>query len=333
MPDPVWRAPRVAPALFREMKPRILLIGKNGQVGRELARSLPSLGSITVLNRHELDLLSPNDIRRVIRSAAPDLIVNAAAYTAVDNAETDEAAAFAVNAQAPGVMAQEAKSLGALLVHYSTDYVFDGAKNSPYCEGDPPNPQNAYGRTKLAGELAIAESGASHLIFRTEWVYAREGKNFLLTILRLATEREELRIVQDQIGSPTWSRAIAEATTQVLARAFSPASAARSLSEVSGIYHLTAAGQASWYEFASRVLEEAAQPTLHGDWLASAMRGKPLLTRRVIPTTSADYPTAARRPPYSVLSNARLMRVFGVELSDWKAQLHAMFGDSEARLT
>ena len=310
------------------MKPRILLIGKNGQVGRELAHSLPNLGSLTALDRSELDLSSSGGIRRAIRASSPNLIVNAAAYTAVDKAETDEPAAFTINAQAPGVMAEEAKAIGALFVHYSTDYVFDGAKNSPYLEDDPANPKNAYGRTKFAGERAIADSGASHLIFRTEWVYAREGRNFLLTILRLATEREELRIVQDQIGSPTWSRAIAEATTKVLARVFSVEQGGGSVTELSGIYHLTAAGQASWYDFARLILEEAKHSAQSARWFAAATNGKPLITRRIVPTTSADYPTPARRPPFSVLSNAQLLRVFGVQLPDWKSQLHAMFADN-----
>jgi len=323
----VRRAPRVAPALFRKMSRKILLFGKHGQIGRELTHLLRTLGSVTPLDREDLDLCVPDDIRQLIRSAAPDLIVNAAAYTAVDGAETDESTAFALNAQAPGVMAEEAKSVGALLVHYSTDYVFDGTKNSPYVEEDQANPQNAYGRTKLAGERAIIESRASHLIFRTEWIYAREGKNFLLTILRLATEREELRIVQDQIGSPTWSRAVAEATTEVLARVFSPANDTGPLSELSGIYHMTAAGQTSWYEFARLILDKAMRRTPRAPWFASATGGKPLITRRVIPTTSAEYPTPARRPAYSVLSNARLARVFGIQLPDWQTQLHSMFDD------
>jgi dTDP-4-dehydrorhamnose reductase len=309
------------------MKRKILLFGKNGQIGRELTHLLRSLGSVTPLDREDLDLCVPDDIRRLIRSAAPDLIVNAAAYTAVDSAETDESTAFALNAQAPGVMAEEAKSIGAVLVHYSTDYVFDGTKDSPYVEEDRANPQNAYGRTKLAGERAIIESRASHLIFRTEWVYAREGKNFLLTILRLATEREELRIVQDQIGSPTWSRAVAEATTQALARVFSPANDTGFLSERSGIYHMTAAGQTNWYEFARLILDEALHHTPRAPWFASATRGRQLITRRVIPLTSAEYPTPARRPSNSVLSNARLMRVFGIQLADWQTQLHSLFDD------
>jgi len=317
------------------MKRKILLFGKNGQIGRELTHLLRTLGSVTPLDREDLDLCVPDDIRRGIRSAAPDLIVNAAAYTAVDRAETEESTAFALNAQAPGVMAEEAKSIGAVLVHYSTDYVFDGTKDSPYVEEDRANPQNAYGRTKLAGERAIMESRASHLIFRTEWVYAREGKNFLLTILRLATEREELRIVQDQIGSPTWSRTIAEATTQVLARVFSPANGTPSLSELSGIYHMTATGQTSWYEFARLILDEALRHTPRAPWFASATRGKRLITRRVIPLTSAEYPTPARRPSNSVLSNARLMRVFGIQLADWRTQLHPLFDDegSDAALS
>ncbi len=203
------------------MKPKILLTGKDGQVGMELQRFLPQLGEVIALGRQELDLSKPDDLRRMIRTVRPNLIVNAAAYTAVDQAEKEEAIARAINADAPAVMAEEAKKIGAGLVHYSTDYVFDGSKNSPYEETDPTNPVNVYGKTKLMGERAIQETGVPHLIFRTGWVYATRGRNFLLTILRLATQgSDELRIVSDQIGAPTWSREIAWATTQILKRIY-----------------------------------------------------------------------------------------------------------------
>src|SRR5579872_4260389 len=187
-------------------RPKILLTGKTGQVGRELAGLLERVGEVTAVDRQQLDLTKPDKIRQVVRGVRPNLIVNAAAYTAVDRAESEEAIAQAINAVAPGVLAEEAKRLGALLVHYSTDYVFDGTKGKPYEENDPTNPLSAYGRTKLEGERAIQQAEPAYLIFRTAWVYAREGRNFLLTILRAATEKEELRIVQDQIGAPTSSR-------------------------------------------------------------------------------------------------------------------------------
>ena len=228
-----------------------------------------------------------------------------------------------VNAEAPGILAEEAKTLGALLVHYSTDYVFDGSKGSPYEESDPPGPISAYGRTKLAGERAIQATGAAHLIFRTEWVYATRSRNFLLTILRLATQREELRIVDDQLGAPTWSRMIAAATARILER-HTPSD----LAERSGIYHLTAAGETTWYGFARAILEECADPARLGPWFAEATGGRPLIARHIVPIATSDYPTPARRPPYSLLSNDKLRRTFAIELPDWRTQLHwAMRGE------
>jgi dTDP-4-dehydrorhamnose reductase len=214
------------------MKPRILLIGRNGQVGTELASRLPRLGELVALSRQELDVTRPDDIRRSIREVRPQWIINAAAYTAVDQAERDEATARAVNEEAPAVIAEEAKKIGAALVHYSTDYVFDGSKKSPYEETDAPNPINVYGKTKFGSERAIQESGAHHLIFRTEWVYATQGRNFLLTILRLATQKQELRIVADQIGSPTTSREIAAATVKVISQLMDREEGVRSLATI-----------------------------------------------------------------------------------------------------
>jgi dTDP-4-dehydrorhamnose reductase len=303
----------------------ILLTGKNGQVGRELHRLLARLGEVTAVDRQEMDLAKPGSISGPIREIRPRIIVNAAAYTAVDRAESEETLAHAINAEAPGVMAEEARRLGALMVHYSTDYVFDGKKGSPYVEDDPPNPQNVYGRTKLAGEIAVQQSGANHLIFRTEWVYAREGRNFLLTILRLAAEREELRIVSDQIGAPTWSREIAAGTVAVLSELFSRESGLESTAGVSGLYHLTAGGQTSWYDFARAILEEASRQSTSQRWFEAATGCRPIVTQRVVPISSDEYPTPARRPAYSVLSNARLKREFGVELPNWRAQLRAIF--------
>jgi dTDP-4-dehydrorhamnose reductase len=308
------------------MSLKILLTGKNGQVGRELRVSLQPLGEVTALDSQQLDLTKPDEIRRAIRAVGPGLIVNAAAYTAVDQAESDEATARAVNADAPGLMGEEARKIGAALVHYSTDYVFDGSKTTPYLENDPTNPINAYGRTKLAGERAVQESGVPHLIFRTAWVYGREGKNFLRTILRLATQREELQIVRDQIGAPTSSPEIAFATTQVLSQIYADKSGSLSLSAVSGIYHMTAAGETNWCEFAKAILEQAANH-VQSAWLTTVTTERPLITRSVVPITTAEYPTPASRPAYSILSNARLAKTFRIRLRDWRTQLNSIFVD------
>lgn len=307
------------------MNPPILLIGTNGQVGRELKKMLPRVGETTSLDRKQLDISKPEEIRSAIRMFRPAIIVNAAAYTAVDKAESEQALARAINSEAPGVMAQEAAKTGALFVHYSTDYVFDGKKTTPYEENDPTNPQNVYGKTKLEGEQAVQSSGANHLIFRTEWVYAAEGRNFLLTILRLATQREELKIVCDQAGAPTWSRQIAKATTDIVSRIFGQANGSLSPAEVSGIYHLTAAGQTTWYDFAKAILEEARTIEPSTPWFAAATGCLPLITQRVIPIQAVEYPTPARRPAYSVLSNERLARVFSMRIPDWRSQLRSVF--------
>jgi dTDP-4-dehydrorhamnose reductase len=307
------------------MTPKILLTGKNGQLGNDLRQILPRLGELIATDREQCDLSRPAEIRNLIRELRPTLIVNAAAYTAVDQAEKDEALACAINSEAPAVMAEEAKKIGAALVHYSTDYVFDGAKNSPYAENDLPNPISAYGRTKLAGEQAVRDSGADHLIFRTEWVYSTRGKNFLLTILRLATQREELRIVRDQVGAPTWSREIAGATVKALQQICNRTDETAAWSERSGTYHMTAAGETTWYEFTQAILQEAAQLSNLAAWFQAATNGKELLTRRVVPISTAEYPTPARRPAYSLLSNSKLNRVFGIQLPDWREQLHRAF--------
>jgi dTDP-4-dehydrorhamnose reductase len=316
----------ISAALFTKMIPTILLTGKNGQIGRELSTMLARIGNVTALGRHELDLTKPDDIRDVIRSVHPQLIVNAAAYTAVDRAESEESLAGAINERAPGVMAEEAKKTGAFLVHYSTDYVFDGLKLSPYTEHDVPNPQCVYGKTKLGGERAIEQSGANFLIFRTAWVYAREGHNFLLTILRLAAQREELKIVRDQIGAPTWSHEIAKTTTRILAQCLVRAGNLDALLAVKGLYHMTAAGEASWFHFTESILEEARTIAPDTLWYCAATRNLPLVARRVVPITTAEFPTPARRPAYSVLSNSRLTQTFQTHLPDWRAQLHSVFG-------
>jgi|HubBroStandDraft_1064217.scaffolds.fasta_scaffold07755_3 dTDP-4-dehydrorhamnose reductase len=307
------------------MKPKILLTGKSGQLGDDLQHILPGLGDLVATDRRQLDLSRPNEIRKLIRDVHPSLIVNAAAYTAVDQAEKDEPLARAINSEAPAIMAEEAKKIGAAIVHYSTDYVFDGGKNCPYDENDPPNPVSAYGRTKLAGEQAVRELGVNHLIFRTAWVYSTRGKNFLLTILRLATQREELRIVADQVGAPTWSREIAGATVKALQQICGRNDRTATWSEWSGTYHMTAGGESTWCEFTQAILQEAAQSPHSAAWIQAATNGKELITRRVIPITTAEYPTPARRPAYSVLSNSKLNRVFGIQSPDWRQQLNEVF--------
>ena len=307
------------------MKPVILLIGKNGQVGAELLRLLPQQREVVALGRDQLDLSNPTDICRTIRQVRPHLIVNAAAYTAVDQAETDETTAQVVNAEAPGIMAEEAKKIGAALIQYSTDFVFDGTKKAPYHELDSVNPLNVYGKTKLAGEQAIRNSGLAHLIFRTSWVYATRGRNFLLTILRLATEREELRIVSDQVGAPTYAAEVATATAEILTRMRRTNDGALLLSEVSGTYHMSAAGQTTWYDFAKTILEKA-QVTWHDlEWLAAATQGRRLMARRVIPISTEEFGPPTPRPAYSILSNSSLNQTFGIALPDWHDQLQGCF--------
>lgn len=283
---------------------KILLVGKNGQVGSELQTSLASLGNLTAWDRQDLDLSNADSIREKIRKLQPDVIVNAAAYTAVDKAETEPDLALQVNGVAPGIMAEEAKRLNAMLVHYSTDYVFDGTKSTPYTEMDAPNPVNEYGRSKLAGEQAISAAASRFLIFRTSWVYDAHGRNFLNTIKRLGSERHELTIVNDQLGAPTWSREIARATARIIALYL----AHPDQKQISGIYHLTAHGQTSWFGFAQAAAKYG---------LFDHLDNPPAL--RAIP--SAEFPTPAQRPMYSVLSNAKLLEQFGVQLPDWDVSL------------
>jgi len=288
---------------------KILLTGKNGQIGWELQRTLAPLGEVTAVDRREMDLADPDSMRKVIREVRPDLIVNAAAYTAVDKAESEPDLAMAVNGIAPGIMAEEAKRLNATMIHYSTDYVFDGTKKTPYSEEDSPNPLNVYGKTKLAGERAVQAGGASYLILRTSWVYAARGRNFLLTILKLARERSELKIVDDQVGAPTWSRLLAEVTSQIVAQLFSPrCRTATPMADVSGIYHAVSAGSTSWHGFAAKILEGIPGRTIK----------KPL---RLIPIPTSDYPLPAARPGNSCLSSEKLMRTFGTAFPSWEASL------------
>lgn len=307
------------------MKPKIMLIGTNGQVGNELQHLLPTIGTTVAFDHAHLDLCKAADVRRAISEGRPQIIVNAAAYTAVDRAESEEAVARTINAEAPRVMGEEAKKIGALLVHYSTDYVFDGTKTSPYEETDPVRPLGVYGKTKLAGEEAIRQSGAPHLIFRTAWVYATRGRNFLLTILRLASEREELRVVRDQVGAPTLAREIARATTSVLTTVVNEDDPISSAAGVNNTYHMTATGVGSWYDFAGAILDEVSRGPSNMLWLAAATQGRPLIANKLLPITTDQYPTPARRPAYSVLSNSLLNRTFAVQLPDWHEQLHSVF--------
>ena len=285
---------------------RILLTGIDGQVGHELRRALQPLGEVIALDRTALDLAQPDHIRDIVRTVGPDVIVNPAAYTAVDQAESEAELALAINGAAPGILAEEAKRLNALLVHYSTDYVFDGAKPSPYGEDDPVGPINSYGRSKLAGEREIEAAGCRHLVFRTCWVYGLRGRNFLRTMLRLAAEHDELRVVADQFGAPTWARLIAEATALALARHAGQ----------QGIYHLAAAGATSWHGFAAAIVGHAHRTGL----LAKAPP-----VRRL---SSAEYPTPARRPANSRLDCARLEQDFGLRLPDWETQLRLCLDDA-----
>jgi dTDP-4-dehydrorhamnose reductase len=285
-------------------QPTILLTGVNGQVGFELARTLQGLGKVVALERSALDLADLEQVRRVVREVKPGLIVNPAAHTAVDKAETDIDAVMRLNAEAPGVLAEEAKRLGAALVHYSTDYVFDGTKAGAYVETDAVNPQNVYGKSKLAGEQAIAQSGCAHLIFRTSWVYGARGKNFLLTMLRLGAERDELSVVADQYGAPTWSNTIAALSANVLAQAVAP-NQSDWWEKHSGVYHLTASGSTSWHGFAEAIFEY------------SQLERKPT----VKPIPAASYPTPATRPSNSRMSNDKLAASFGVRAPDWRDAL------------
>ena len=271
---------------------RILLTGRNGQVGWELERSLGPLGEVIATDRAVLDLGDPESIRRVVREAWPAVIVNAAAYTGVDRAESEPEAAMRINGAAPGVLAAEARRLGALLVHYSTDYVFDGAKEAPYTEKDRTNPLNVYGKSKLEGEQAIAASGCRHLVLRTSWVYSARGNNFLCTILRRAREQPELRVVNDQIGAPTSAAAIARATAAVLRH-----------DRREGIFHMSASGKTSWHGFAEAIVARAG------------------LATRIVGIRSEDYPCVARRPRNSLLDNAKLNGAFGIVLEDWRRPL------------
>lgn len=281
-------------------EPTILVTGVNGQVGFELLRSLQGLGRVVACDRSMLDLSDLDRVRSVVRELKPSIIVNPAAYTAVDKAETDVDAARRLNVEVPRAFAEEAARLGAALVHYSTDYVFDGTKEGAYVETDATNPQNVYGLTKLEGEQAIAATGCAHLILRTSWVYGRRGKNFLLTMLKLGSERPELRVVADQVGAPTWSKTIATATAHIVAQALA-ADDADWWAQRSGVYHFTSAGATSWHGFAEAIFAQAM-----GEHAP-----------KVLPIPASDYPVPAKRPSNSRLSHDKLTEAFGLRLPDW----------------
>lgn len=288
----------------------ILLVGNNGQVGYELQQTLAPLKPVIGLDRTRLDLTDADAIRRIIRDTKPSVIVNAAAYTAVDKAESEPELAFAVNAIAPGVMAEEAARLDVPLIHYSTDYVFDGRKTSPYVESDVTNPQSVYGRSKLAGEQAIQAVDLPHLILRTSWVYGSRGENFLLTMLRLAREREELKVVADQMGTPTSCRSIANATA-IMLDGWDEGK--------SGTYHLTCAGETSWHGFAQAILRFYEAQRVAHDWLPLRVHAEDIVA---IPT--ADFPTAAARPAYSVMNNTKVLLAFQISMPLWSEALSAV---------
>jgi len=294
----------------RHPEPTILVTGVSGQVGFELLRTLQGLGRVVPCDRSMLDLSDLDRVRDVVRALKPSLIVNPAAYTAVDKAESDIEAARRLNADVPRVFAEELARIGGTLIHYSTDYVFDGAQASPYTEGDATNPLNVYGATKLEGERAIAATGCAHLILRTSWVYGRRGRNFLQTMLKLGAERPELRIVADQVGAPTWAKTIAAATAHIVAQGAATAEAdwwARR----SGVYHLTSAGATSWCGFAEAIF-------------ATAMAGH---APTVVPIASSDYPTPAKRPANSRLALGKLTAAFGLHMPDWRDALQVCLAE------
>lgn len=285
---------------------KILLTGITGQVGQELQQTLLSLGEVVGVSRQELDLSQSEQIQQQIAEIQPDLIVNAGAYTAVDKAETETALAMAINADAPKAIAQAAQDIGVTLVHISTDYVFNGQNHTPYLETDQTDPLGVYGQSKLLGEMGVRENCDRHIILRTAWVYGSRGHgNFVKTMLRLGSQRQELKVVADQIGSPTWSYDIAVAITNLLAKSVDN-------SEIKGTYHFTNSGVASWYDLAVATFAEAKQ------------LGFPLKIERVLPITTADYPTPTQRPAYSVLSKVKITEALGSYPPHWRESLRKM---------
>ncbi len=294
----------------RSESPRVLILGAAGQVGVELQRSFAGFGSVVAVDREAFDLADPNETRALIRREKPDVILNAAAYTAVDRAESEPEVAMAINGHAPRTLAEEAQRANALLVHYSTDYVFDGTKREPWLETDKPNPLSTYGTSKLAGERAIQGVGGRYLIFRTSWVYGPHGRNFLQTMLRLAGERDRISIVDDQIGSPTTSNELARATRTIVEGVLSEKYG--SMHEWAGLYHMTCSDAVTWFGFAQAIF-------------ARAPSNLNVQLPELISIKTEEFPTAARRPLYSVLSNQKLFDRFGVRLANWQKALDQVF--------
>lgn len=286
-------------------RPRILLIGSSGQVGWELRRALAPLGEVIAASLEgehgpRIDLMDAEGLARLVEDSRPDAVINAAAYTAVDSAETDRERAWRINAEAVGELGALLAKRAVPIIHYSTDFVFPGTSERPYREEDAPEPLNVYGETKLGGERALLDSGAPALVFRTSWVYGARGSNFVLTMRRLFREREELCVVDDQIGSPTWSRMLAEVSAQVLYRVLR---GELDVTRVGGLYHLSGGGQVSWYGFACAILEASGESC------------------DLIPIPSSEYPAPARRPAFSVLDNSRFQQTFGLAMPDWRLSL------------
>lgn len=301
---------------------RILLLGKDGQVGSSLQPRLAVLGEIFAYGRAACDLSNPDQLRAVIRDVRPDLIVNAAAYTAVDKAESDEESCYRVNAIAPGIIAEEALAINSWLIHYSTDYVFDGKKKGAYLEDDAPCPLSVYGRSKLEGDRAIAAAIQNHTIFRVSWVYASVGRNFAKTILKLAAERDELRIVADQFGAPTSADFIADATTEIVSKHLADANGEKAKS-FQGIFNLASAGHVSWFDYAIELVREAKRQG----------RQIRILEDKIIPISSAEYPTPAARPKNSLLDTGKIHRTFGLNVSDWRAPLKKFIAQLDTSVT
>jgi dTDP-4-dehydrorhamnose reductase len=301
---------------------KILLIGGSGQIGWELARALLPLGTLVIADRVQCDLTKPQALAGVINAARPTIVINAAAYTSVDKAEAEPTLAMTINADASAVLAMAARQNGALFVHYSTDYVFDGGKEGSYIESDSPHPLSAYGRSKLAGECAVREAGGDYLIFRTSWVYASRRQNFLRTMLRLASEREQLRVVADQVGAPTWARLIAECTALVLQQ---DVARRRDGRFEGGLIHLTAAGETTWHGFASAIIATARAQNVQ------------LKCRDIVPISTADYPLPARRPANSRLDGNLLEQRYGLRMPPWEIGMQLclaeLFGGMEGQAT
>ena len=292
---------------------QILLLGINGQLGWELLRTLATLGQVTALDYPQIDLTRPEQARRVIKRIKPQVIINATAYTSVDGAESEAEVALAINRDAPGIIAEEAKALGAVFIHYSTDYVFDGMKSEPYVETDLPNPVNTYGQSKLAGEYEITQIGGTYLILRTSWLYSLRGETFVNKVLKWSRQYETLRIVEDQVGSPTWCRMLAEATAQVIA--MGSKNIVDWLTAHSGLYHLAGDGYASRYEWAQEILKYDPSP-------------QEQIVEQLLPSLTSEFPTPARRPLFSALDCTRFYQTFGLRLPDWRNALRLALNGS-----